>query len=149
MSTVLFVCRQNAGRSQMSQALFTRAAAGRHQAISAGTTPAAHVHPEVLAIMNELGIDQSGLPMAPARCTLDENGLDEQLDRYRRLGSTALGIDDRDARLVITFGADVDLDLLREALAIEHACCSFFTLDYHASPRQLSIGIDDPPAPTR
>jgi arsenate reductase (thioredoxin) len=59
MSTVLFVCRQNAGRSQMSQALFTRAAAGRHQATSAGTTPAAHVHPEVLAIMNELGIDLS------------------------------------------------------------------------------------------
>jgi arsenate reductase (thioredoxin) len=59
MSTVLFVCRQNAGRSQMSQALFTRAAAGRHQATSAGTTPAARVHPEVLAIMNELGIDLS------------------------------------------------------------------------------------------
>jgi arsenate reductase (thioredoxin) len=59
MSTVLFVCRQNAGRSQMSQALFTRAAAGRHRALSAGTTPAKHVHPEVLAVMNELGIDLS------------------------------------------------------------------------------------------
>jgi hypothetical protein len=35
-----------------------------------------------------------------------------------------------DARLVITFGADVDLDLLREALAIEPDGCSFFTLDY-------------------
>jgi arsenate reductase len=58
MSTVLFVCRQNAGRSQMSQALFERAAsAGGHQALSAGTTPAAHVHPEVAAVMNELGID--------------------------------------------------------------------------------------------
>jgi arsenate reductase (thioredoxin) len=59
MSTALFVCRQNAGRSQMSQALFTRAAGGRHQALSAGTTPAEHVHPEVLTIMNELGIDLS------------------------------------------------------------------------------------------
>jgi arsenate reductase len=59
MSTVLFVCRQNAGRSQMSQALFSRAAAGRHHAISAGTTPAAEVHPEVLEVMNELGIDLS------------------------------------------------------------------------------------------
>lgn len=57
MVTVLFVCRQNAGRSQMSQALFERAAAGRHQALSAGTTPAAHVHPEVVEAMRELGID--------------------------------------------------------------------------------------------
>jgi arsenate reductase len=57
MSTVLFVCRQNAGRSQMSQALFERAADGRHHALSAGTTPATHVHPEVAEVMRELGID--------------------------------------------------------------------------------------------
>jgi protein-tyrosine-phosphatase len=54
---VLFVCLQNAGRSQMSQALFERAAAGRHEAMSAGTTPAAHVHPEVVEVMREDGID--------------------------------------------------------------------------------------------
>ncbi len=59
MATVLFVCRQNAGRSQMSQALFTRATDGVHQAISAGTTPAAHVHPEVIDVMRELDIDLS------------------------------------------------------------------------------------------
>jgi arsenate reductase (thioredoxin) len=59
MSTVLFVCRQNAGRSQMSQALFIEAAAGRHRALCAGTTPAAHVHREVLEVMSELGIDLS------------------------------------------------------------------------------------------
>src|SRR6185437_7240850 len=57
MSTVLFVCRQNAGRSQMSQALFERASGGRHHAFSAGTTPASHVHPEVVDVMRELGID--------------------------------------------------------------------------------------------
>ncbi len=57
MITVLFVCRQNAGRSQMSQALFQRAAGGRHRALSAGTTPAAQVHPEVVEAMRELGID--------------------------------------------------------------------------------------------
>jgi arsenate reductase len=57
MSTVLFVCRQNAGRSQMSQALFARAAGRRHRALSAGTTPAEHVHPEVLTVMNEIGLD--------------------------------------------------------------------------------------------
>jgi arsenate reductase len=48
---VLFVCRQNAGRSQMAQALYERR--GGH-ARSAGTTPASHVHPEVAELMPEL-----------------------------------------------------------------------------------------------
>jgi arsenate reductase (thioredoxin) len=57
MKSVLFVCLHNAGRSQMSQALFERAAAGRHSAASAGTTPAERVHPEVVEVMRELNID--------------------------------------------------------------------------------------------
>jgi protein-tyrosine-phosphatase len=59
MATALFVCLHNAGRSQISQALFERAAAGMHTALSAGTTPAEHVHPEVVTVMRELGIDLS------------------------------------------------------------------------------------------
>ena len=57
MANALFVCLHNAGRSQMSQALFERAAAGRHGARSAGTTPGERVHPEVAAAMRELGIE--------------------------------------------------------------------------------------------
>jgi arsenate reductase (thioredoxin) len=57
MARVLFVCLHNAGRSQMSQALFERTAGGRHTAASAGTTPAEHVHPEVVEAMREVGID--------------------------------------------------------------------------------------------
>jgi arsenate reductase (thioredoxin) len=57
MATVLFVCLHNAGRSQMSQALFERAAGGSHQALSAGTTPGDRVHPEVVEVMHELDID--------------------------------------------------------------------------------------------
>jgi arsenate reductase len=57
MATALFVCLHNAGRSQMSQALFERAAGGRHRALSAGTRPADRVHPEVVEVMGELGID--------------------------------------------------------------------------------------------
>ena len=60
MSTVLFVCLHNASRSQMSQALFERAAHGRHTALSAGTAPGDRVHPEVLEVMAERGIDISG-----------------------------------------------------------------------------------------
>jgi arsenate reductase len=57
MARVLFVCLHNAGRSQMSRALFERAAAGRHESDSAGTTPAERVHPEVVEVMEELGVD--------------------------------------------------------------------------------------------
>jgi arsenate reductase (thioredoxin) len=54
---VLFVCIQNAGRSQMAEALFTRAADGRHAARSAGSDPAQHVHAEVAEALREVGID--------------------------------------------------------------------------------------------
>lgn len=57
MANVLFVCVQNAGRSQMAQALFEQAAAGAHAARSAGSAPAKRVHPAVAEAMLELGID--------------------------------------------------------------------------------------------
>jgi arsenate reductase len=69
MARVLFVCLHNAGRSQMSQALFERAASGRHQAASAGTSPAEHVHPEVVEVMRELDVDLAD--RTPRRLTAD------------------------------------------------------------------------------
>jgi arsenate reductase (thioredoxin) len=57
MTRVLFVCVQNAGRSQMAQALFVRAARGQHESRSAGSAPAARVHQEVVDVMRELGVD--------------------------------------------------------------------------------------------
>jgi arsenate reductase len=60
-TTVLFACVHNAGRSQMAAAWFNRLAEpARARAISAGTEPAAGVHPEVVAVMAEAGIDLSG-----------------------------------------------------------------------------------------
>ncbi len=61
MATVLFVCLHNAGRSQMSAALFDRAAHGHHHALSAGSIadPEGHVHPKVVEVMRELDIDLS------------------------------------------------------------------------------------------
>ena len=56
---VLFVCLQNAGRPQMAEALFRLAASGHHEARSAGSNPAASVHPEVVEAMRELGVDLS------------------------------------------------------------------------------------------
>jgi arsenate reductase (thioredoxin) len=59
VARVLFVCKQNAGRSQMSQALFEQVANGHHQSRSAGTRPAEQIHPVVVEAMREQGIDLS------------------------------------------------------------------------------------------
>jgi arsenate reductase len=57
MAKVLFVCLHNAGRSQISEAIFARVAGDRHEARSAGTRPGERVHPEVVEVMSELDID--------------------------------------------------------------------------------------------
>lgn len=54
---VLFVCTQNAGRSQMAEAIFNRLAAGRALARSAGSRPADAVHPVVIEALAEIGLD--------------------------------------------------------------------------------------------
>jgi len=60
MHTVLFACVHNAGRSQMAAAFFNALAApDRARAISAGTQPGERVHPEVVEVMREAGIDLS------------------------------------------------------------------------------------------
>jgi protein-tyrosine-phosphatase len=60
MANALFVCLHNAGRSQMSRALFEQAAEGRHGAEAAGTQPAERLHPTVVEAMAEVGIDLTG-----------------------------------------------------------------------------------------
>jgi arsenate reductase len=60
MKTVIFACVHNAGRSQMAAAFFNQLAdRSKAQAVSAGTEPGLRVHPEVLAVMQEAGIDLS------------------------------------------------------------------------------------------
>jgi protein-tyrosine-phosphatase len=83
MATALFVCLHNAGRSQMSAALFERAADGRHRALSAGSEadPRGGVHPQVVEVMSELGIDLSD--RRPERLTRE---LAEQADVVVTMG---------------------------------------------------------------
>jgi arsenate reductase (thioredoxin) len=58
MKTVLFACVHNAGRSQMAAAWFNQLAdRAKVRAISAGTDPGARVHPEVITVMREVGVD--------------------------------------------------------------------------------------------
>jgi protein-tyrosine-phosphatase len=81
MARALFVCMDNGGPSQMSQALFDRAAHGRHKAESAGIAPATHVHPEVAQVLGEIGIDISGA--APRRLT---RAMEERADVVVTIG---------------------------------------------------------------
>jgi arsenate reductase (thioredoxin) len=61
VKTIIFACVHNAGRSQMAAAFFNKLAdRATARALSAGTTPGDHVHPEVVAVMQEEGIDLSG-----------------------------------------------------------------------------------------
>ncbi len=64
MSTVVFACIHNAGRSQLAAAWFNQLAnPAKAHALSAGTEPGTRVHPEVVEAMKEVGIDlSSGKP---------------------------------------------------------------------------------------
>ena len=57
---VLFVCVENAGRSQMAEAFFRKFASKRYGVISAGTAPSPRLDPTVIQVMREVGIDMSG-----------------------------------------------------------------------------------------
>jgi arsenate reductase len=60
MERVIFACIHNAGRSQMAAAFFSMMVdPSQAEAISAGTEPGDHVHPEVVQVMREIGIDLS------------------------------------------------------------------------------------------
>jgi arsenate reductase len=70
MKNVIFACVHNAGRSQMAAAFFNQYAnPAKARALSAGTDPGDRVHPEVVAVMNEVGIDLSH--ERPRRLTTD------------------------------------------------------------------------------
>lgn len=61
MRKVIFACIHNAGRSQMAAAFFNQLAdRTKAEAVSAGTEPGLRVHPEVLTVMQEVGIDLTG-----------------------------------------------------------------------------------------
>jgi protein-tyrosine-phosphatase len=83
MATALFVCLHNAGRSQISAALFEQASGGRHRALSAGSEadPDGRVHPQVVEVMREHRIDLSD--RRPQRLSAD---MAEQADVVVTMG---------------------------------------------------------------
>ena len=78
---VLFVCRENAGRSQIAEHLFTASVTGLHEARSAGTAPAGRIHPAVVEVLASRGIDAAG-----ARAKALSADLIEWADRVVTMG---------------------------------------------------------------
>jgi len=73
MKKILFVCVENAGRSQMAEAFFKKHLPSGFQPISAGTKPAARVNPIVIQAMNEVGIDiENNSPQNISQQMIDE-----------------------------------------------------------------------------
>jgi arsenate reductase len=58
-NTILFVCIENAGRSQMAEGFFRKYAPDGYEPISAGTKPTSQINPLAIQVMNEVGIDIS------------------------------------------------------------------------------------------
>jgi len=73
MKKILFVCVENAGRSQMAEAFFKKYLPSGFQPISAGTKPASRVNPIVVQVMKEIGIDiEDNSPQSISQQMIDE-----------------------------------------------------------------------------
>lgn len=57
--SILFVCVENAGRSQMAEGFFNKYAPREYEAISAGTRPVSQINPVAIQVMGEVSIDIS------------------------------------------------------------------------------------------
>ena len=74
MKKILFVCVENAGRSQMAEAFFRKYMPKGFEAISAGTSPSPQVNPIVTQAMNEIGIDiENQTPKHISQQIIDES----------------------------------------------------------------------------
>ena len=74
-------------------------------------------------------------------CHLDADGLATQRDRYRALAAHATGTEREPRRLTVRVGDGLDEALLRETVAIERACCPFFTIE--TGDRELVVAVGD------
>jgi len=78
--------------------------------------------------------------MAPS-CTLDPDGLRLQLERYNQAGARARLVNHTRRSLVVDLDEEVDTELVEKTIAIERACCPFFTLDWKPERRRLTVAV--------
>jgi arsenate reductase len=86
LKRILFVCVENAGRSQMAEAFARLYGTGKIEASSAGTMPAAKVNPLVVQVMREKGVDLSG-----SKPKLITNQMVQEADTIIVMGCSAQG----------------------------------------------------------
>ena len=82
---ILFVCVENAGRSQMAEAFFKKYAKNQFNVISAGTSPSSHLNPVVVSVMNELGIDLESVNIEDLGNTRHTVVAIEMIDMLRKI----------------------------------------------------------------
>ena len=80
--------------------------------------------------------------MTVAGCRLGAVELHAQFERFRELGRHAKSVDHVDLHTVVRFGDDPPATLLEQALAVERGCCPFFSIEYDALDRRLTIAVE-------
>jgi hypothetical protein len=76
-------------------------------------------------------------------CALDEQGLERQRERHRRLAPSVLQVRRIDEILVVDFARDFDRPALEELIAVERECCPFFTFSFDQHSGHLEVGVHD------
>ena len=84
------------------------------------------------------------LPVLPASCTLDADGMRAQRARYAQLAASATRVDRRGDVIVIGLGDDGDARLIEELIATETECCPFYRFDFRPDLERLTIGVETP-----
>lgn len=79
-------------------------------------------------------------------CALEEQGLEHQRERHRRLAPAVTLMKREREILVIDFAEGLDHQALEELIAVERECCPFFTFDFDESSRRLEVGVREPEA---
>ena len=95
---------------------------------------------EVFAVLEDV---EPELPVAPAACSLDSDGLPAQRARYAELAGHVTGVERSGPRLVAELDDAVDEVALGELIAVERGCCPFFRLDYDERRRRLAVSVAD------
>ena len=77
-------------------------------------------------------------------CALNDEELERQRDRQRRLAPSVAAVGRDGDALRIRFARGFASDALDEMLAVERECCPFFRFDFDERSRELRVGVDDP-----
>jgi hypothetical protein len=82
------------------------------------------------------------LPMAPS-CSLDEDGLRRQRERYAEAGRGARVVERTPRRVVVALATGADPGNVQRLLAVERECCPFFDLGWDPARRRLSVAVPE------